>query len=240
MKKYRIMAVILFAVLISVLIGNTSVIKASASEKEAEFGAAEVEILEEYARQPKLDFFQLFFSKTCESKIYRNAQQDVTDQYYSKLSSYYNTGNLEMLNEIIASECLQLNAKTVVDIPSEIVPMELDSYMNVISERMYRLVTCHTPFTVNMETDAELYGGIWYKKSSGVVTRVTTPTLRVLYMNTSQGINPYSTNFQTSSYVSNGKGYFNGSCQYGGVSYSHGYTFYYDFGRAYYSFVATP
>lgn len=73
MKKYRIMAVILFAVLISVLIGNTSVIKASASEKEAEFGAAEVEILEEYARQPKLDFFQLFFSKTCESKIYRNA-----------------------------------------------------------------------------------------------------------------------------------------------------------------------
>lgn len=106
---------------------------------------------------------------------------------------------------------------------------------------MYTILESIRAPYINLETDVELRGGIWYKRSSGIVTRVTPASLRILYMNAGPNVTPFAQNFRFNSYVtSNRKGYFWAQCHYYATAESGGTTVNFDFGKMSYAFIAEP
>lgn len=183
-------------------------------------------------------YFESFYSGESNVLVTDEDGNDVTNEFIKYTKELFKNDELEKIKHIMAENKLLAHILMEEEITT---PYALEQYKTVYD------VVCGYPtddfFGTVMEFRGILTGGIWYNPNTYEVTRVSSPVFTVEVMNVPQGIYPSCNDYNTSSWVSGGKGYFKVDYTLSGVRYGDkpgDPNLYYDYGSHTFTFSAKP
>lgn len=182
-------------------------------------------------------YFESFYSGENNVLVTDEEGNDVTNEFIKYTRELFKNNELEKIKHIMAENKLLAHILMEEEIAT---PYALEQYKAV-----YDIVTGYykdSSYGTVMEFRGRLSGGIWYNPNTYEVTRVSSPVFTPEVMNVPMGIRPSCNDYNTSSWVSGGKGYFKVNYTLTGV-YNEDPSappIYYNYGSHTFTFSATP